>query len=192
MNFLGLFIFFFISLISLSMFIDRYFLSSKGFKSFIEFEILSLVSLCSFVLFLFLLIETFQSLTNKSLLFILLLYHVMAFLTINFILTNIICFVFYLDYLLKTYFNKIKFSIFTCKYIYYKNLLNNKRFLILSISISYILSTLVILFPVPEFILSIAVHNKDIMDFAKSQIETYQKFFVFSCVSIIFSLMKRK
>lgn len=192
MTFLFLAFLFFTALIYLPVFIDRFILSKKGFKSFLEFVRISIVLLFSLIPFLAKLIMTFPFLTKRSLLLVLFLYHLTAFFMINFIIITLVYFVFYLDYLLNTYLKEFKFHIFTCNYISHKNLLNNKSFLILSLGISYILSTLIILFPLPDLILSMIDHTKNSIDLANSQIETYQKFFVFSSVPIVFSLMKNK
>lgn len=192
MRYLFLCVLFLASLISVSIFIDRIFLSNKGFKSFWEFTLTSICVFGCLPTFLLGLIWEFPYLINLTQLWVLLLYHLISFIIINFIFVTITYSVFLLDHFIKNKVKIIKLSILTCNYLSYKNLLSNKKFLILSIGISYLLTCIVILFPIPPLILSAVGSDPTLITLAKSEIQTYQQLFVFSSIPILFSLMKNK
>ena len=192
MRYLFLCVLFLASLISVSIFIDRIFLSNKGFKNFWEFTLTAICIFGCLPTFLLGLIWEFPYLINLTQLWVLLLYHLISFIIINLIFVTITYSVFLLDHFIKNKVKIIKLSIFTCNYLSYKNLLSNKRFLILSIGISYLLTCIVILFPVPPLILSAVGSDPSLINLAKSEIQTYQQLFVFASIPILFSLMKNK
>lgn len=187
MDYLFLFILFLLSLISLAIFVDRFILSGIGFKNLsqlIYLYVSFMIGICSTLFFL---IKVFPSFFNTSIVWVLMFYHLISFLTINSLFISITYIIFHIDFLIKKY----NFFIFAQSNISYFNLLRNKRFLILSLGISYFLSTIVILFPIPQLILSMVGHNKSAVTFISSEIKTYQQLFVFASIPILFSLIKK-
>lgn len=175
----------------LSVFIDRFILSRSGFNSVISLIALSFLLMANITLSLLLGAIAFPSFFTNSMLFVLLAYHSMSFLVINLIFIYITYTMFVMDYLIKILIKNPKFVIFTCNHISYKNLLTDKKFLTISIAISYFISTVVILFPIPPMLLSMFKYDKTLVDLISSEIQTYQQFFVFASIPILFSLIKK-
>lgn len=175
-------------LISLAIFVDRFILSGIGFKNLLHLTFLYVSFMAGIGLTLLSLIKVFPSFFNTSIFWVMMFYHSISFLTINILFISITYIIFHIDFLIKKY----NFFIFTRSNISYLNLLGNKRFLILSLGISYFLTTIVILFPIPQLILSMVGHEKSAVDFISSEIKTYQQLFVFASIPILFSLIKKK
>lgn len=188
MYYLFLIIGLFILFIFLSIFIDRFIISGSGFDYlsllvFVNGFIIAAISLTIYIL-----MNIFPNWFNTSVAGALIYYHSISFFIINLLFISITYIIFYIDSLLKKY----NYFIFTRSNISYLNLLRNKRFLILSLGISYFLSTIIILFPIPQLISSVIGPGKSTFTFADSEIRNYQQLFVFASVPILFSLMKKK
>lgn len=182
-----------IAIVSIYIYIDRLILSKNGFynqSTFIANSFILVVSTGSSIASLML---TFPKEFGSSTLGILIIYHISAFVLTNIIITNLTYFILYADHILKLKFNFIKRGIITCPTLSYKTLTRNKRFRIFSIVFSYCVSIVIILFPIPEYLISFfKSHDVETINYISSQIEMYQKLFVFSTIPIIFSAIKSK
>lgn len=190
---ISLLIFLFIVLIfSLYIFVDRLILSDVGFANLFYLYINSLVLLLFIGLFISKLMLAFPNIFGTSTLGVLIFYHSSSFLIANFLFIFITYIVFGIDYFIKSKFKKIKLEIITCKFFTHKNMLKDKKFLRLSLVISYFISAIIILFPIPQFILSsFDYDNVKVINYISSELKTYQQVFAFTTIPILFSILKK-
>lgn len=175
---------------SLAIFIDRTLISSSGFSSLLALYSTYLLLVFSIVMFILALTIIWPTIFATSSVGLLLIYHICIFFLTNFILIFLTNMVLFVDYIIKSRLKKLKFNIITCNSINYKTLLKNKKFLKIIIVISYFISTILILFPVPCRVLSIIQGNASLTKFISTEIKTYQQLFVFSTIPVLFSILK--
>lgn len=189
----SLLIFLFIVLIfSLYIFIDRLILSDVGFANIFSLYITSLILFGSIGFFIAKLMLTFPDIFGASTLGALIFYHSSSFLIANFLFIFITYMVFGIDYLIKSKSKKIKWRIMTCRTFTHKNMLKDKKFLRLSLVISYFISAIIILFPIPQFILSCFNYdNVKVINYISSELKIYQQLFAFTTIPILFSVLKK-
>lgn len=182
----------FVFVFSLAIFIDRFIISSTGISNPLILFLLSLTLLFSLSHLIYFLTFMWPSFFGTSAIFSIFLYHAVSFFVVHFLFVFFTYIVFCVDYFFKTKYKKCKFNILNCDHIYYKNLLNNKKFLIISLVVSYFISTIIILFPMPQFISSFFdSNNVKVINYISSEIKLYQQVFVFTIIPILFSVLKK-
>ena len=181
-----------VSSISLVMFIDRSLLSNKGFSNYMEFYVLTFLLITSIPTLIISSAIKYPNLIGSSTLYIIFSYHIMVFLLINLGIISALLFIFFIDNNIKIRCKRINLKIISSSKITYCTILKNKEILKTILVISYFLSTVVILFPIPNLILnSLESNNEIIISLVNSELDKYQQLFVFSIVPILFSLSKK-
>lgn len=173
-------------------FIDRVIISSTGFKDLMDYLF---IFMCACILpmeCILGLMKVFPNTLGSSMFSLLIILHISAFFISSSIIVSFYYITLWVDYISKTKFKILKFNIISSNQIYYKSIFKDSKFIKFQLVLSYFISTIVLLFIIPIILSNKFKDSSLFSTLYLPEIKTYQCFFVFTLLPILFSYIKKQ